>query len=492
MNRFNFRMSGALAALLTMAVPVWAESPATAPATTSAANPDAAALRATIEALSADDYAARERASAALHEMLTQQLRSAERLQETMDELTESLAAQMRVLGQTSDPEAKARVAGLLEIQKGLVHFTSETMPLPLAERRRLQEWAFGPKVAPLLGKVYAQDRHKRLDGIKEIAKIDGSAWLMAHLLKQDTDVAARTQVLACLWDQKPAKETLEVLWQMAFPPQQNDSGDSEAQDVEGRAAAAPAPLTISFPELPNEFQFGEEDDSSEDHALAVRVLNHWKSPETTKRLETLLTSLIKEDHLLGPQRDRNWLYSFDHLVLAHKVKAAVPYLALMALSERNDNQESEINNIKYFSSNRTDPLGTLLELVGESPDEYHLHRASVAGDNVGDVWAADTDANEQAATGQFYTWWKAHYKEYGVKRMPAAPVFIPPPGAAGGGGIGQGPARVQWDGPNAPPPAAGAGEAATSTAPATGPAASPTTAPTTGPATRAAPARAD
>ena len=96
--------------LVTSAPPnVPAPTAATAPATRAAQA--AAAFNEAVAELTAEDFTDREKASEKLQAILVQQLKAQAQLQETIDKLTDALAAQMKVLGSTKDPEVRARVA---------------------------------------------------------------------------------------------------------------------------------------------------------------------------------------------------------------------------------------------------------------------------------------------------------------------------------------------------------------------------------------------
>lgn len=424
--------------------------PASSP-TTTAPTPQAAAAAAFNEAvtgLTAEDFTAREKASKKLQNILAQQLKAQAELQDTVNQLTDALAAQMKVLGATNDPETRARVAGILEIQKGLVYWTAEVLEAPVKQRHALLEWGCGGKVAPVLGKLYGRDRRQRVAAVQELAKLPSECvdWLFARLLEKDDSTAVCVQVLACLWDRKPATLPLAAMYKLALPAQSSlPDNMQEAVPLPGRGQ--PEQITIQFPDHPVALQFPDAGDSGdyigEIAPLTVRVLMHVADDRVARHLEEILKWQLKEEHLTNLPRPQDWQQNFHHLLGAYKIKAAIPYLAAVANGPRLDTMMGETNNVKHFWTNRTDALGTILEIIGAPPEEYHLIRGLTAGESVGELWGVDTEAQEQATMELFHIWWKKHYKEYGVTKAPAdlppaagqpgvpVPVNVPPPASA-------------------------------------------------------------
>ncbi|MEI8198266.1 MAG: hypothetical protein WCI73_20425, partial [Phycisphaerae bacterium] len=185
-----------------------------------------------------------------------------------------------------------------------------------------------------------------------------------------------------------------------------------------------PGQITIQFPEHPTPIQFPDAGDSNdyigEMSPLSVHVLCHWADARVTKYLEEVLKRQLKAERLTNLPRPQDWQENFHHLLAAYKFKSAIPYLAAVAIGPRLETMNGEMNNVKHFWSNRTDALGTLLEITGAPPEDYHLIRGQTAGESVGDLWGVDTEAQEQATMELFHDWWKKHYKDYGLTRAPA------------------------------------------------------------------------
>lgn len=450
----------------------WGITPG-APAAPVAATPTTAQATATtfnaaMQELTADDFVEREKASATLQAILNEQLRAQAELQQTVDQLTRAYAAQITALGQIPEPEAQARVAGLLEIQKGLVNWTAAVLEAPAEQRKSLLAWGCQAKVAPIIGKVYSLKCAQRVAGVKALGKLErvedgggmGVDWLLAYLLQHEDDSAVRFQVLASLYERKPQPVTVEALWKLALGGQQDASESSDS-----RGEFPDKYFKVNFPgvdpeQLPDFFN-GE--DIGDEVPLAAKVLIQFKDPSLERRLTELLKKQLKNEQLTPLTRGQYWYTNFHQLLATYQIKAAIPYLACMATSGPSDESTIDTDQRSWYDTNRTEALGTLLELAGLSPEEYHLYRMTASQTVRGEVWVTDTEAHEQEAVEQFHAWWKQHYKDYGLKRMPADLPKQEEGEESGGGGRHRGGVIVPKQPQVIPVPA-------TATAPATAP----------------------
>lgn len=383
-------------------------------------HPASAPLQQTLDDLAANDFAARQRAADKLRDLLAAQLRQQADLQQLVDQLTAALADDLKLLGRTVDPEARPRVAGLLDIQHGLLLFTLKALHSPTDECKELLNWGYAPGHVAIVARVYSRHVKTRLEGIKDLKNHpDPGVDRLLACLVDDEEEAVRAQALAVAWECKPSAPLVEALWQRAVTRLESDEAGELQEEFE-----------IAFPGRSDTLTFSHEIDSANDSTLAADVLAHWQAPETADRLRRLLQERMKSPQLTLPDSDL-WIDNVRHLAVAHKLKEAIPFFARLVLQPRDRGNESADNGVKYYWTPRTDALGALLQIADMPADDYQLSRHPNPSDESQSLWAASTEAAESAAVQRFHTWWKAHYQQYGgIKppdQLPKAEDEVPP-----------------------------------------------------------------
>lgn len=92
-------------------------------------------------------------------------------------------------------------------------------------------------------------------------------------------------------------------------------------------------------------------------------------------------------------------------LLDAYRPKSVLPTLFHLATGQVRQPFNGQINNRRYFWSNRTLPLATLLLLTDQNPQDYKV--SSVAAP-IG-TWVFAAQGDEEAAIKKLREWWAAH-----------------------------------------------------------------------------------
>ena len=411
-----------------------------------------AAVDREVQGLTAVDFPEREAAIGRLKALIGEQVKQRAEIQAIVDALNTDLAKQERALAMVTDEEAVAQVAGLLEMESGLAHWTMETMGEPVERRKALLAWGLGTAVSPVLARTYSEKLTIRLDGVKRLAALEdeGASWTLSRLIN-DHDTAVRAAAMAAVWNRKPQTDVVAALWYRGVSGPLAHSEQAWRRDrmmVEGPQNT----LTVDFPEG-DPLEFTEENDGSEfyDALLAGGVLVHLKSPLVGDRIAKFVAERSKAGKLLVVPDDYEFGLVTHRLVETYEVKEAIPMLAMEALGTQHDDMGGDMNGRPFMWSQRTMAIGVLAKLVGKDPADFQLIRVRNGNDPRGWIWA--TDLPQGGAVGMrgraepdgapvraFSTWWREHYREYGVKEEPSVAAVPADPGRGGGrGGRGRG-----------------------------------------------------
>ncbi len=402
---------------------------ASAAAQTKPANPspiaDSAAKE--VKGLTAEDFPERQAALAHLKTLVADQIKQRAEIQDVLAALQNDLAKQQRALAMVSnDEEAQAQIAGLLEMERGLAGWTIQTMSEPLERRTVLLNWGLTKEHADVLARSYDQNKRTRLQGIKDLAKLDddGASWTLGRLIN-DSETPVRAQAMAVAWSRKPAVDVIDALWFRAVSGPLAYAAQAPAEQGSDRPTADP--LKVDFPGAPDPMEFSEDDESGQflDSQLAGDVLVHLNSDLVAGKIKDLLAQRVKANKTLSLIDDPDWTLVTHWLVETYKIKDAIPVLAAEALSDGTEQLNGDMNGREFAWSDRTLAIGTLCTLIGKDPADFGLFRAKQAGEPREWMWAVDTNVNvingqpDAAAVNAFFAFWHQHHAEYGVKEEP-------------------------------------------------------------------------
>jgi hypothetical protein len=399
-------------------------------------NAIAAAVDREVKGLSAEQYPERQAAAKRLERLLADQIHQRAEVQEIVDLLLKDLQQQQRAMAMVTDQEAQAKIGGLLELERGLAGWTAQAMAEPLDRRKTLLDWGLGPEGAPAVALAYAQNRARRLEGIKTLGKLDapGAGWTLSRLIN-DNDAAIRAAAMAAAWTRDPkaqgADDIVAALWHRAVSGPL-DLAEQERVRPRMHDEEAPRRIKVDFPEGdPMEFEITDDPTSYEDAILAGDVLVHLHSPLVGERIKALVVDRQKAGKNLILREDPDWTLVAHRLAEAYDVKEAVPMLALEALNRETDEMAGEVNGRPYTWSPRTLAVGVLCKLLGQEPANFALIRVRETADLRGWTWGTDVPLpgmgggmpgqQDGAVVRAFYKWWKEHHAEYGVKEEPSA-----------------------------------------------------------------------
>jgi hypothetical protein len=391
-----------------------------------------------VKGLTAEDFSERQAALQRLEHLIADQVKQRAQVQEIVDALMKDLAQQQQALAMVSgDEEARARIAGLLETERGLAGWAMQTMNEPEERRKTLLAWGLGKEGAPVAAKVYAVNRRIRLEGIGQLAKMEdgpegGASWTLGRVIN-DGDAAVRAKAMAEAWTRKPTADVVAALWfrAVAGPLQlaEQEAGRAPLVRDEG-----PEKLKVEFPEGdPLEFEMEEDGGAFTDALLAGDVLVHLNSPLVAERVKEMLHLRVNAGKSLVLPQDDDWTLAMHRLVEAYQIKEAVPVLAQEALARETEDMAGESNGRPYTWSRRTLAVGVLCKLIGKDPADFSLIHVQDA-DLRGWLWATDVNPQMPPVPGggdvtvvrAFYKWWKDHHGEYGVKEEPST-AGLPP-----------------------------------------------------------------
>jgi hypothetical protein len=358
---------------------------AATPSTQSSLPPDIAAA---LHLLSSDEFSVREKA-----------LRDLERL----------LGRQTEALLSPADPESKARVASLLEFNEGLSAWVLQTLKLPEEQRRRMLEFGLRPELLPVVSRLGSPSPAVRAEGVRELAQISDPMVneVLAPLL-DDPDRAVYVAAMEAAWDRPPTDGIVDRLWDRAvesgfsiYAPQPN-----QQPDVMFRGE-------VLGPTFYDNAAYRRMQDSN----VATDVLIHLNPPQMTGKLKKFLERVVKAYQSPNPRDARIWMFGPNSLPMknvyamlrAYRSKESLPALYRLATSPLVQPFNGQMNNLRYFWSNRTYPLALLLELTDQQPADYKLSRL---GRPQG-TWAFANQADEDAAIKKLQTWWANNPQAY-------------------------------------------------------------------------------
>ena len=403
-----------------------------------------AAVERETQGLAADGVSEREEALAQLQNLIGAQISQRAEIQGLLDTLAADLAKQEKALAVVSDSESQARVAGLLEMERGIAGWARQTMSEPVERRRKLLAWGLSPKVMPVLARAYAERVKVRVQGINELGKLDDAAngqspgpttvenanitasvdWTLAQLVNDKAE-PVRAAAMASCWSRKPSQELVTALWFRAVQGPLNREEAGQPMMEEGNESGGN--VEVNFPGgSPLQFDADNDGPDFDDGHLACDILLHFDSPLVKERLKDLVRNRDKAGKDLSGQNSPDWALTTHRLIEAYGVKEAIPMLATEAFDPPAETGGGD----GFFWTRRTLAIGTLTRLIGQDPENFGLRHVRHPEDERVWIWAVDAPAPANGppmpgmmqsspdgeALKAFYTFWSAHHGEYGVK----------------------------------------------------------------------------
>jgi hypothetical protein len=355
------------------------------------------ALKTALQGLSAEDYKAREKA---------------------LTDLQRVLAQQLQAILATDDPESQSRLAALLEFNDGISRWAIEALKLPDQQRQAQLKWGLSPKALPAIAKLYSASDDRRVEGVRDLARMDDPevSFVLARLL-DDPERAVYLAAMEAVWDRKPTDAVVNSLWNRAV----------EA----GFAAYNPAPVVVAGGvnvAFRGRIIGGAVYDNAlyrrmQDHQIATDVLVNLKAPQLTPKLQALFE---KADQALsaGDPNGRMWMYMAQsepmknayRLVEAYKTKEIVPLVYHIATARITSRSQGQFGNEKYFWSNRTAALAAVVRMTDQNAEDYKLRKLT----QIGSMWCVPTEADENAGLVKLKAWWQKNSAAFGGKLAPA------------------------------------------------------------------------
>ena len=331
-----------------------------------------------------------------------------------------AFAQQALALASSKVPEVQARLLGVLEFNDGLIRWIEDFLKLPKEERDAQFQFVSQPNVLPVLSKIFSSGSNRRVEGVKELGKLDlpGADTLLARLI-DDEDRATSLAAMEVAWDRKITSPLVDALWRRAI----------DATMTRNSQYAAPrAPLTFRGRAIPGSsiaafMPFGRTTDSD----IATEVLIHFQSPEINAKLIAFFKSAAE---VVGrPDVTNQQLYPYSayyasaknaySLVQSYKPPEIIPFLFPLATCR--DVQKMPISDKakKYFTSNRTVAIATFVVMTNQRPEDYGL--TQLDRNTGGMVWVSSTEADEDLSVAKLQRWWSQNAKVYGATPPPQA-----------------------------------------------------------------------
>ena len=377
----NFILTVAVASMLA-ALTVRAASPADATEPASALTPR---MEAALRQLGSGSYAERQHAVAAIQQ---------------------SMADQMRQMLAVDDPEARARLGGLLEFDDALVKWAMEALKLPVDERASQLAWGLKPDNFPIIAKIYSTNTQARAAGARELGKIPGpeASSLLARLIVDDQR-EVYLAAMEAVWDRPATPAVVDALWNRAVEAVQayRDVGGVIPQTgLQFRGQ----PLSAIF--AGNYFSLSR----IQDNGLATDVLIQLNGPLVGRKVTDFLEQVEKGQGGAPPDPQstsyQQPLANVCRIVEAGKYREAVPLLVKLATTKTVKSVSITVNRTPLYYSNRTGALAVALKLLKEDPADYKIQRVSGLA-----VWVTGSATEEDEAVGKLEELWNKHKNEY-------------------------------------------------------------------------------
>jgi hypothetical protein len=423
----HMRYSLVAALVLTLATGgMMARGQATMPAGGSSLSPEFADAFAK---LAAADFQEREGAITRLQGLLAKQVRQTIALQQVMLRVQQDLSAQLRALTgrASSDVEADARVAGLLEFNGAISRWASDCMALPAKERDAMLAWGASDAMLPLIAQLYSRSTDTRIQAIRDLAALQAppaqANWLLLQMINDPNRAVALT-AMDVLYTRTPDTAIVDAVWSRAtaYLQQQLRGGSQPGR----QRTITVADRTITYYDQ----EGSPVSRGLPDTDIAADLLVKFKDPRVGEKLDDLFREMGKNLQPGGDSRWRVITYNYgggesarvvSKLLDAYQPKEAVRFLAKVLDQPMQDGNDTQINlngqPEKVRMSSRIEAALMFIRATGQSADDFGLLRMPNYSP---ERWALrGTAAEEAAMIKKLQDWWKEHAKDYGTPELP-------------------------------------------------------------------------
>ena len=346
------------------------------------------AIDTALHRLSSEDFSVREKA---LHD-----------LELAMGKQTEAMLA-------PGDAESKARIAALLEFNEGLSRWILNTLKLPEEQHRRLLAFGLQPEMLPIVAKLASSTPSIRIEGLHELARVqDPTVSDLIAALLDDNDRGVYIAAMEIAWDRPATDAIVDRLWERAveagfsiYTPQQNQQPDVL---FHGQALG---------PTFFDNAAYRRMQDSN----IACDVLIHLNSPRVNLKLKAFFETVDRALSTPNARDNRIWMFGPNSapmknvyaLLRVYRSREAMPALFRLATGPLRQPFNGQINNARYFWSNRTQPFAVLLQLTDQRSEDYKLTQLT----RPPGMWAFASQIDEDAAIKKLQTWWANNPQAY-------------------------------------------------------------------------------
>jgi len=329
--------------------------------------------------------------------------------QQAVDKIQAALADAIGALIRQNDPEARNRMAGIMEYNAALSRWGLEALQLPPAQRAAVVAWAMAPRMAPLIARVYATHPEQRQEAIRELARnTDPNAGTLLARLICDEDATVRLMAMDAVRQRPATPVIVDALWNVAV--------GAAGPATYNRSPTMLNTLALEFnsPQL-----YGGR---TLDERAAIGVLIGLKDAGVAARVGVYLEQHAAEK-MSGGQGGSVFLGNNPLrgvLALAqsyHARQAIAPLMKIVA------GPVSGTSNINFGGhptclTNRTEAMAAICLISGLKPEDYDLHKSP----QINQWCTTDAAAEKQAAT-KLIQWYQDHRAEFAAPTAPAAPL---------------------------------------------------------------------
>ncbi len=360
--------------------------------------------------------------SEALKGMASEEFATREKAQK---DIQSALAQQIKALLSTGNPETQSRLVSLMEFNDGLSRWAIEVLKLPNDARQAQLTWGTQPQTLDMIAKLYSTHSAQRIEGIKLLAKDDGAqAGVVFGRLLEDDMRAVYIAAMEAVWDRKPSEPLVNALFNRAV-----DSG----LGVQGQPNNTAVMVAFRGRNLGPTYE--NMNRPTLDSNIAAEVLMNYKTPLLVEKLKSALNRIdeqLSDDNPHAAARAWSFLPSTEPVRNLYKLaensqsRELIPVLLKLANSRVLTRSSGSMNAEKYFWSNRTAPLATVIQIVGQDAKDYKMKRLST----MNSTWVSPTEAEEDATLKKFNEWWVKNSEKFGIETAAARAQITTQPAA--------------------------------------------------------------
>jgi len=327
--------------------------------------------------------------------------------QKAQRQLEAALAQQAVALASENDAEGQARLSGVLEFDDGLIRWIQDFLKSSRDERDAQLQLISHPDVLPILSKIFSTQTSRRTEGIAELAKLDfpGVDLLLARMI-DDEDRAVSVAAMEGVWDRKPTTPIVDALWRRAV----------EAGMSRNFHYITPTSPAISFRGRPlSGVSTGIVYSRGTDGDIAAEILIHFQTSQVNDKLIAFFRQAAETASRPDATNTQLMAYSIFYpsirnaytLLQSYKPAEAIPSLFSLATCRMVQHNEYSDQANKFYASNRTTALATLVMLTDQREEDYHLKQLDRG--TAGTLWVCSSFEDEEAAVAKLRVWWIAN-----------------------------------------------------------------------------------